>query len=200
MDAEQKNLRKENLDGWLDTALRARVDAEPRMGLEDRVLARLAAEHPRATFSWMPLLAAAAVVLAVSVALIVNYSRRHTGQIAVVTPPTLQTVHNSEATPIQRSGALPDMQHNDRITAHRIARARVPEASRASGHEQAISILDGFPASAPPTQQERVLAELARSPNAKDLANFSQTLAPLKDVEISSLQIDPLDSEDSGPR
>ena len=45
MDAEQKNLGKKNLDRWLDPALRARVDVEPRMGLEARVLTRLKTER-----------------------------------------------------------------------------------------------------------------------------------------------------------
>jgi hypothetical protein len=97
MDAEQKNLEKGNLDRWLDAALRARADAEPRMGLEDRLLARLATEHPRPTFSWMPLLAAAVVVIAVSAALILTYANGQKPRIAKVVPPVAHISHTSKA-------------------------------------------------------------------------------------------------------
>ena len=95
MGAEQKNLEKANLDRWLDAALRDRANAEPRMGLEARVLARLGSEQPRRTFSWMPLFAAAAVLVAISAALIVMYSSRQKPQIANVTPPVAPAQHSS---------------------------------------------------------------------------------------------------------
>ena len=195
MDAE-RNSGHENFDRWLDAALRARVDGEPRMGLEDRVLARLATERPRSTFSWMPLLAALAAVVAVSLALIVTYSNKRSGQITSAAAPN---AHMSEAPSIRASSTIPDMQRSRKTTAHRIERARAPEALHGGDRGQASSTLAAFPASVPATEQERMLVELARGPNAKDLANFSETLVPLKDVEISSLQVDPLDSENNGP-
>lgn len=196
MGAENKNPGQENFDRWLDAVLHARAHADPRIGLEDRVLARLATEHPRSTFSWMPMLAAVAAVVAVSLALIVTDSNKRSGQITSAAAPN---AHISEAPSVRASSTIPDIQHSRKTTAHRIERARPAEALHAGDGEQASSTLAAFPASVPATQQERMLVELARGANAKDLANFSETLVPLKDVEISSLQVDPLDSENNGP-
>jgi len=197
MAAEHKDPGPENFDRWLDTALRARVEAEPRMGLEERVLARLGTEHPRTTFSWMPLLAAAAAVLAVSAALIVSYSSRQKPLITTV-PPVAPTPQITEAPRIRRSSSASNAERTGRVPARQIARAKAPGVRR-TADEQGLPRLTAFPASVTPTEQERMLAELARGANANDLANFSETLVPLKDVEVSSLQIDPLDSENNGP-
>ena len=64
MGAENRKPESEDLDRWLDLALRERANAEPRAGLEDRVLARLATEPPR-TIIWWPAVAAVAVLLVV---------------------------------------------------------------------------------------------------------------------------------------
>jgi len=199
MNAEKKNPEREKFDCWLDTALRARVEAEPRMGIEARVLAKLATEPPRQTFSWMTLVLAAAVVVAVSAALIVTYSNEQKQRIAKVVPPDVRTVHHSGAPHLQASSTVPDRERSSKNVARRIARTRAPERSRAADHEHGLPSLATFPAPAPPTQQERMLAELARGANAKDLANFPETLVPLNDVEISSLRVDPLDNENNGP-
>lgn len=65
--------RERKLDRWLDEALSHYNDAEPRLGLERRVLARLQEEEKPAKrtvswWRWMPALAAAAAVVIVAVA------------------------------------------------------------------------------------------------------------------------------------
>lgn len=197
MDAEKKNLEQENLDRWLDAALRARVDAEPRMGLEGRVLARIATEPPSKTFSWIPLVAAIAAVIVVSAALIVTYSTRQSLKSATAIPSIVRTPPVSEAPRIQAKSGLLGTGGGGKVMAHRVARARAPEGQSVPDHEQALPILATFPAAAPQTPQERLLVELARGTSAKDLADFSETLVPLKDIEISSLQIEPLENATS---
>ncbi|HVH87153.1 MAG TPA: hypothetical protein VM912_10530, partial [Terriglobales bacterium] len=83
MDAESKNVQQENFDRWLDAALHARADAEPRMGLEDRVLARLAADPPR-KFVWWPASALAAAVagLVITIAIVLLQIRQPEQTIA----------------------------------------------------------------------------------------------------------------------
>src|SRR5690349_23910296 len=65
MDAENRSDQQENFDQWLDSALRARVNAEPRLRLEERVLARLASQPERTRVNLLPLFAFAAAVLTV---------------------------------------------------------------------------------------------------------------------------------------
>lgn len=199
MDAEYKNPEHENFDHWLDAAVRARVDAEPRMGLEERVLATLATEHPRTVFSWMPLAAAIAVAVAVSATLVVTYSRLHSGELTAARLPIIQSTRTSPPPPMQASSTTPDRQQNGKITARRVAKSGGREVPRSADREHALPMLASFPAAAPRTQQERLLAEFAGGANAKQLINFSETLVPLNDIEISSLQIEPLDREDSSP-
>jgi hypothetical protein len=189
MDAEQKNPERENLDRWLDAPLRARVDAEPRMGLEDRVLARLAAEHPGRTLSWMPLVAAAAAVIAVSAALILTYSNGQKPRIAMVVRPVAQTSHTSEAPRTQISNTAPDEERTGKITAPQIARAKALKIPRATDHGQALPRLATFPGPSPETEQERLLARLANQPNALDLSNGSSDHASLKVLPVQEFKI-----------
>jgi hypothetical protein len=197
MDAEENDRRQEQFDRWLDAALRARVYAQPRMGLEDRVLARIATDPPRKTFSWIPLVAAIAAVVVVSAALFVTYSSRQSLKSATAIPSIVRIPPVSEAPAIQAKSGLPGTAGGGKVMAHRVARARAPEVGHVPDHEQALPILATFPAAAPQTPQERLLVELARGASAKDLADFSETLVPLKDIEISSLQIEPLDNATS---
>src|SRR5262249_26271308 len=75
MGAENRKPESEDLDRWLDLALRERANAEPRAGLEDRVLARLATEPPR-TIIWWPAVAAVAVLLVVVITFVMIHPRR----------------------------------------------------------------------------------------------------------------------------
>jgi len=73
MDAANRN-PQEDMNRWLDRALRERANAEPRNGLEARVLARLAAEPPK-RLAWWPVIAIVAAVVVIAVALGVMYPR-----------------------------------------------------------------------------------------------------------------------------
>lgn len=193
MDTEHKNPGPEKLDRWLDATLRAGTDAEPRMGLEDRVLARLATERPRSTFSWMPLLAAVAVVVAVSVALIVTYSSRRSGLITAAAPPNTRTAPISDVPRVQAAGTAPEMSDSSKTNVRRIARSRAPEIPRAVDHEQALPRLATFPAPSPETAQERLLARIAARRSSFEVAITSLDLVPLRDLSVPELTIEPME-------
>lgn len=194
MDTEHKNPGPEKFDRWLDAALRAGTDAEPRMGLEDRVLARLATERPRSTFSWMPLLAAVAAVVAVSVALIIAYSSRRSGQITAVAPPSIQSTHNPEVPPtFQTPNTTLEAQRSTKTTAHRTAKMGAREATRTADRERDLPKLATFPAPSPETAQERLLARLAARRGSYDVAVTSEDTVPLKDLLVPELNIEPLE-------
>src|SRR5437016_5169817 len=74
MDAENRRPQQEEFDSWLDTALGARANAEPRPGLEDRVLTRLAAEPERTKLAWWPAMTAVAAVFVIAIALLIMRS------------------------------------------------------------------------------------------------------------------------------
>src|SRR5438309_8343821 len=82
MDAENRMPSQEDCDRWLDTALRARADAEPRAGLENRVLARLRAEPEPRRFAWWALPIAAVAVLVIAVVLVSLYRSQQERTIA----------------------------------------------------------------------------------------------------------------------
>src|SRR5690242_13039686 len=75
MDADYNGIRKPDFDRWLDAALRARAEAEPRMLLEERVLARLASE-PRRIAAWWPTIAAVAALMAIAIAVVLLHPSR----------------------------------------------------------------------------------------------------------------------------
>ena len=88
MDAENRSNQQKNFDQWLDSALRARTDAEPRLGLEERVLARLESAPQRTRVSWWPLFAfaAAAMVIVIGLALM-RMGKTHTDLLTRQNPP-----------------------------------------------------------------------------------------------------------------
>jgi len=90
MNAED---RERQLDQWLDQALARYSDAEPRPGLEQRILANLEAQPQRPWWQWAWIPVAAAVVLAVGV----FWITRHRAQAPV--PPTVRVEKEAPAPP-----------------------------------------------------------------------------------------------------
>lgn len=79
----ENNERDRKLDQWLDEALSQYSAAEPRLGLEQRVLANVAAEEKarssrRGWWRWMPAFAAIAAVLVVMVAVRPYWEQKNT--------------------------------------------------------------------------------------------------------------------------
>src|SRR5690348_6400772 len=82
MDADNRKPQFENVDRWLDLALRERANAEPRNGLEERVLGRLASQTKLRRIVWWPVMTAVAVVSVIALTLAMMYPRRQEKIIA----------------------------------------------------------------------------------------------------------------------
>jgi len=164
---------RDRLDQWLDGALRQNEIAEPRPGLEGRVLARIAAASKRhgTQRSWPWILATASA-------------------IAVFALIGLSVSHYSAKTP---STAVPQVSRNSVMA--RVAEISAPvslkPALRRSHRKRAPALtrtidepkLEHFPSRRPLSEQERVLASYAaRFPAeaaliAREQAKFEQEIA-----------------------
>ena len=88
----ENNERDRKLDQWLDEALSQYSAAEPRLGLEQRVLAHLQVEAKtrntrRGFWRWMPAFAAIAAVLIVMVAVRPYWENKNSGSSGYVQTP-----------------------------------------------------------------------------------------------------------------
>ena len=204
MDAENRSNQQKNFDQWLDSALRARIDAEPRMGLEERVLARLVSQ-PQRTFGWRPLLVmASAAVLAIAIAIALLHPSQPQRTIASrsaegITParangpsvnatsvPSRESIHKHSVSSIGKH-------RNCCGSTHIVFRAQ---------RKEYLPKLANFPTAHPETDQERMLAQLAAQLSAQrrfsDIASVSLD-APPKDLSITELRIDPLEETPTDP-
>lgn len=176
---------KRNLEQWLERALKQYGAAEPRPGLEARVLARLQAESTVAPIyrrCWLP----AAAVLAAAVALFVWLGSRsgpRPGQpLATNTAVSKPVAAAIQATPPERAA---------NASAHPRTRLR-----RVAG--QAVAAmppkLRQFPSPRPLSQQEkRLLAFVRQAPREQVQAAVAQreqtaiTALSIKDLDIPPL-------------
>jgi len=200
MDAEHRKTQREDFDRWLDLALRARVDAEPRTGLEERVLAHIAAE-PARSFSWWAAAAAAVVVFVIAFAIIALYSGKQHAIARNRQSPSLERVR-----PPEPSGHASAPTVAATVQRHReVRRAACCVSARAAGHASAAAEpaprLMTFPSLRPQTPQERMLARLAARRGAYEVANINGD-QPLKDLSIPELNIEPMEGTppDNGPQ
>ena len=208
MGAENRKPESEDLDRWLDLALRERANAEPRSGLEERVLARLAA-HPQHRIVWWPAMAVAALLLAIVIAVAV-FSPRHKQQMIANRPQPPVASHD---TGVGVNTRAPDKEL-------RSAKSRVPKASdttccasakmlesnnprgavprpRVRVETELLPKLATFPAPRPETAQERMLARLMAQRGSYELASASPDMVPLKDLSIPELKIEPMEGTPS---
>lgn len=207
MDAENRSNQQKNFDQWLDSALHARMDAEPRMGLEERVLTRLASEPQRTRVSWWPLFAFATAALAIAVALTLLRPSQPKGAIArsatqsgapAVSSVAVQPNPRSKTAAIHKSGPYRSVGTKD-FACCNFARA-VTHPQR----EERLPKLASFPTARPETEQERLLAraatQLVAQGQISELANISLD-SPPKDLSITELRIEPLEASpnDSNP-
>lgn len=208
MDAENRSNQQKNFDQWLDSALRARMDAEPGMGLEDRVLARLKSEAQRRRVSWWPLFAFATAALAIAVALTLLRPSQPKGAIArsatqsgapAVSSVAAQPKPRSKTAAIHKSGSYRSAGTKD------IACCNSGRALTHPQREEHLPKLASFPTARPETEQERLLArvatQLAAQGQISELANISLD-SPPKDLSITGLRVEPLEASpsDSNPR
>ncbi len=143
----------DRLERWLDSALRQYGAAEPRAGLEERVLARMRVEQEseRHSWSWGLTLGLATAVAIMAGILAVE-------QVREVPPPTARVAGTP---PITRTpvGEMTFLRHG--------TQARNSEAGGGSRRsvetaESSLPRKDQFPSPAPLSEQEQMLARYVR--------------------------------------
>ena len=186
MDAENRSAQQNNFDHWLDLALQARVNAEPRVGIEERVLVRLASEPERKV--WRPVVAvagAAVVVIALAIA-VVSPSPDAPTTLRGATQPAIV----SGLTRATQTGQMP----RAAVTAKARRGGRVASRKPLSRSpiEQQLPKLAAFPTPRPETLQERLLYRLAAQPDAVQRASLNLD-SPIRELSIPELKIEPME-------
>ena len=208
MDAERKKSGNGDFDHWLDEALRARVEVEPRMGLEDRVLARIAGER-RTGFRWWP---AAAIAATVSVIALAAALLRPNPPDLTIANAEIQLPHSAavetrsaQAKPAANRNTMPVGSHSGSTSKNKACCARANGVVSGRPETEHLPKLATFPALRPATAEERMLAQLATQLTAQqqfsEIANLSIDAAP-KDLSIRELNVEPLETApaDSSPQ
>jgi hypothetical protein len=149
---KHQNLNNDSLDRELDAALAKFTTAEPRAGLEDRVLANLRAEQQHtAKRSWWRWPAVA--VLAAGIVVTVFAAWRSEKPAHIVEQHPSATTYRQDRTMVVNNGGSVS------ILPHEAARRPKP---RPAGRTAAVAIpppkLDQFPSPQPLSEQEKMLA------------------------------------------
>ncbi|SRR6266567_6296091 len=188
----QDRLDQDRLDQWLDAALQESGNAEPRMGLDGRILANLAAEKAGMT-AWRRRWWAFGVVAAMAVVVVVLWSgsgssyRKSARKLANNTP--------SAAQKTSRGNAPPEIERSVEATVQPRTRqhpAKTVEAAKAQRLSQ-------FPSPRPLSEQEQLLARYVReSPGeavmvAQAQAERQKELEKLAADESSKVDLDQLE-------
>jgi hypothetical protein len=180
--------REQNVEQWLDSALSQYRKAEPRTGLESRVLASLQAERNRITsrMRWWWAMGAVAVAAAI-VAMVwvgANGPKKNAGGVAETSTPS----HNEEA---QRSIVPRPAQqavHPAKEVAHR-GPANEPSRELAAA---ARPKLDRFPSRRKMSEEELLLVRRLNEKSNKEALLESIPNREEDDLSIGSLEIRPL--------
>jgi hypothetical protein len=194
---------------WLDDLLRARADAEPRSGLEERVLARIASEPPRRVFALWPTLAAFSALIVIAIALIVLHTETPKQHFAGQTPQPEKPAKPWEDTPsLRASGSASSnrepQKHRRRDSGDAACCVSTKTVAGIDHHStrESLPTLATFPALQPETAEERMMARLAARRNSFDLAAITRDPAPLDDLSVPKLKVEPMEGTppDDTPR
>lgn len=143
------------LDQMLDAAL-AKYAAEPRAGLEERILANLRAEQARAEpYAWWRWGYAVAVVAALIVAILAWRTARPSHPVIVERPAVENRQEQEPAPQLAKTGA------ESRPIPVRVVRRHVPPPNFAIA--AASRKFDVFPSPRPPSEEELALAQYVRN-------------------------------------
>jgi hypothetical protein len=153
--SEDRDRPYDVLDRGLDAALAKYSSAEPRTGLEDRILANLRAQQARPVRRawWRWSLAAGFAAAVIMVAALVWRSERKTAPVISNHAPV--TVPNPEKTNAIDATRIPAP---DRTVKQALSLRAAKHAAPASKEVAANPKLDQFPSPYPLTEQERLLA------------------------------------------
>lgn len=160
------------IDEWTDRALTQYGQAEPRPGLENRVLARLQVERERSTgrkWRWQPALAAVTAILTISISLFVTRGHRHNPRLPIAK-------ENSAPVEVSRPDTSAASKPHIQEAAKQRPHSRVPRHALQSAHAPAPARLDQFPSPEPLSEQEKILARYVQQfPREADLTAQFQT-------------------------
>ena len=149
---DQREMAKErNLDEWLEAELHRYTNSEPRPGLEARVLAQLKTERDRVAVRrrwWWAASVAAAMAVIIAVAWVGSGNQGQTSSGTSV-------AHQHDSTPLRQSAASSALPTHGR-------KANRQKAVRPNAMPMAAPKLEQFPAPAPLSDQEQVLARYVR--------------------------------------
>jgi hypothetical protein len=186
-------------DAWVTRALQARVNAEPRPGLEERILARLTTGDAQKEISTWKQWAAPAAALGTLVIVLAGY------EFFRETPnDETRAAHPAKTLLAPNAGGET---HHRNLGPQTILAVR-QKAPRSLAFTKSTTVqttpnslpkLEHFPADTPPTEQEKHLSELARTRALGSLVQIAQNSAPLRDLEIKSNSIEPLSPETANP-
>ena len=164
---------KDQFERWIDEGVQRYVAGEPPLGMEARVLAELRQRQPRRW--WRPWMIAAPVAAVLAVAIGLSLQPKTTPQRSV---PQVST-----AAPARPARPAPP-----RVVS-RAAQPRRPAAARVAASAPSP---DTFPAPSQPSEQEMLLARLARNRMAVQAVAANAAKTP-ENIEISRVEIDPVE-------
>ncbi|HTC91966.1 MAG TPA: hypothetical protein VK699_00760 [Terriglobales bacterium] len=118
MKSEDKKLAAEQ---WLDDALENYSAAEPRAGIEMRILANLEAHVSQRRRRWVLALAASAAVVVFAMVMVNLRGSRQVApnNVASQTPLEIKSINATPAVSIRRQRANAPLAHDQRATAHK---------------------------------------------------------------------------------
>jgi type VI protein secretion system component VasF len=204
MNIDDKS-REQEIDRWLDDALSQYSKAEPRAGLEGRVLARLAEgrqESSRKLPWWRVLAFTAAAIVAIAF-----FWHAHTGltqlrqnPVAKVSAPATRMEPGTNGEPSLDESAIQTLRARKPLS---VVPKEVHRVGRANAIQQAaLPKLEQFPSRRNLSQQESLLARhLTEQSNKEALLETAATRAEvdlsIDSLEISSLQVTDIQISDS---
>jgi len=171
----------ESLNNALDAALTQYAAVEPRVGLEERILANLETGRKRAPvvrwWGWAAAAAFAVAIVFVAITLVWRSGPRP-GAIARHTPPVTQNPGHSGTKTAQNGGGEPlrssHRASGRKSTTHSLAQSPAVAA--------AVPRLDQFPSPRPLSEQEKILASY--------VVNYPQHAALLAQAHAEDLRQD----------
>jgi hypothetical protein len=155
------NGKQDELDQLLDAALAKYATAEPRAGLEERVLANLRAGRARVPDRtwWRWSVAAVAAILVVAIALALKLGKPLPPQVVHHAPASIQVAHDGPKMVSNTGGNGVRVPRKVKGTVRRAtARRAQPQAAKARNPK-----LDQFPSPQPLSEQEKTLANYVAS-------------------------------------
>lgn len=194
----EPNEKERSLDEWLDAGLRQYGQAEPRLGLETRILARVRAERenaPTRRWLWWPALAGLTAILLIGVGVFLVKSK----DSGVQSP----LAKGSQA-PLEQKAPEPSQAKGSPIQQASSRRIRtIPRPARSHVAEPVLARLDQFPSPQPLSEQEVILARyLEQFPREAGLMAQAQTQLTRQEVLERETQLGseiPPDFEQQNP-